>query len=74
MQKTLSQNGIEESDIAELIKIIDTEEPNKDKGTFGSQANLWIGKMMDKALDGSWQIGIGAAGNMLAEAIQSYYG
>jgi len=30
--------------------------------------------MIGKALDGTWQIGIDAAGTLLAEAIQRYYG
>jgi len=30
--------------------------------------------MIGKAVDGTWQISIGAAGSLLAELIQSYYG
>jgi hypothetical protein len=74
LQKTLIDSGIAQQDVHDLVEIIDTEEPNKEKGTFGVKVNTWVNKMMGKALDGSWQIGIGAAGSMLADAIQSYYG
>jgi hypothetical protein len=30
--------------------------------------------MVRKAADGSWKIGIGAAGSFLAQAIAKYYG
>ena len=39
-----------------------------------SRVNNWIKKMMNKSLDGSWQIGIGTAGTLLADAIKGYYG
>jgi hypothetical protein len=70
----LQQNGISEQDTEELVKIIDSEEPNKEKQTFGTKVNAWVGKMLNKALDGTWQVGIGAAGGLLAEAIGKYYG
>lgn len=59
---------------SELIEIIDTEEPNAENKTFGEKVNGWIVKMVNKALDGSWNVGIGAAGSLLAEAIWKYYG
>jgi hypothetical protein len=74
LRNTLTQNGVSEKDVAELIEVIDTEEPNKDKRIFGSRVNIWIKKMVGKAFDGSWQVGFGAAANIFAEAIQAYYG
>lgn len=70
----LQKNGISAEDTSELVEIIDTEEPNPEKKTFGAKVNGWIGKMVNKALDGSWNVGIGAAGGLLAEAIGKYYG
>lgn len=72
--KYLHEKGISRKDAEELIEIIDTEEPNSEKKTFGSKVNDWIGKMIKKALDSSWNIGVGAAGTLLAEAIGKYYG
>lgn len=70
----LSEHGVTAEDSAELIEIIDTELPDKTTGKLGNKVNGWIQKMIGKALDGSWQIGIGTAGNFLSELIQSYYG
>ena len=73
MQK-LSEHSVSKTDYDELIEIIDTEIPDKKTGNLGNKVNGWIQKMIGKALDGSWQIGIGTAGNLLYELIQSYYG
>ncbi len=72
LQKTLTENDVAESDITELLNVIDTEIPFN--GNFGSKVNSWIQKMIAKSLDGSWQISIGAAGTLLAEALHKYYG
>lgn len=72
--KHLKDIGISEEDTSELIQVIDSEEPDKEKKTFGKRVNEWTTKMLSKALDGSWNVGIGAAGSLLAEAIGKYYG
>lgn len=69
----LLNHGIQTDDVEELLKIVDLQKPNS-KDQFGSQVSSWIGKMITKAIDGSWQIGIGAAGNVIATALQQYYG
>ncbi|MDQ1772990.1 hypothetical protein GQR60_19240 [Labilibaculum sp. A4] len=74
LKKHLQTSGVCEEDIVELSEIIDTEEPDLEKKTFGQKVNLWTQKMFGKALDGSWNIGVGAAGSVLAEAIKKYYG
>lgn len=74
LAKHLQENGISEKDTIELINIIDTEKPNKENNTFGEKVNDWTKKMIGKALDGSWNIGIGAAGSLIAEAVGKYYG
>lgn len=72
--KLLKENGVFEDDIQELKSIVENEKPNEDKKTFGEKTNAWISKMISKSLDGSWAIGIGAAGKLLADAIKAYYG
>lgn len=72
--KHLQDNGISAEDTAELIEIIDTEQPNPETKTFGEKVSGWTKKMIGKAVDGSWNIGIGAAGSIVAEAIGKYYG
>lgn len=74
LKQRLLDNGISGEDSDELIQILDSESSDRTTGKFGNKVNLWIQKMLGKALDGSWQIGIGAAGNLLSELIQSYYG
>lgn len=73
LKKVLHDNGVSEADTAELMTVIDNESPNAE-GHFSNQVNDWIAKMIGKALNGSWQIGVGAAGAILAEGIQHYYG
>lgn len=72
--KFLQENGVSQDDIAELVEIIDTEEPNPENKTFGNKVGQWTKKMLGKAVDGGWNISLGAAGNILAEAIGRYYG
>jgi 6-pyruvoyl-tetrahydropterin synthase len=77
-KKELAQHlqdiGLTHHDTTELIEIIDAEEPNVKNNTFGQKVNSWTQKMLGKALDGSWNIGIGTAGNLISEAIKNYYG
>ncbi len=71
LAKTLKDNGVENEDITELLTVIDAEQLEGDG--FGVKVNTWIKKMLSKSLDGTWQVGIGAAGSLLAEVIKAYY-
>ena len=59
--------GVQKEDITDLTEAIRFE-PTATK-QYGPEVNMWMRKMMDKVLDGSWQIGLGAAGNVLAGMI-----
>ncbi|TDU43488.1 hypothetical protein BXY82_0900 [Gelidibacter sediminis] len=72
--KHLQNLGLNSEDTDDLAEIIDTEEPNQKTKIFGTKVNAWTTKMLGKALDGSWKVGIGTAGSLLAEAIGKYYG
>lgn len=72
--KHLQEIGLSEEETSELTEIIDKEEPNYINKTFGEKVNGWTQKMLGKALNGTWEIGVGAAGSLLAEAIKMYYG
>lgn len=74
LSDNLKENGLTDEEIVPLIEIIDQEEPDREQGKFGAKVNEWIQKMIGKTLDGTWQIGTGAAGTLLAEAIKAYYG
>lgn len=68
----LEKNMVEESDIRELEEIL-IDEPKLINNKFSNKINNWLKNMLNKAIDGSWQIGLGAAGNILSEAINKYY-
>lgn len=70
----LRAHGIEGDDIRELEDAVrcDTEPTSKSK--LGARVSEWIGRMIQKAANGSWNIGVGAAGNLLASALTRFYG
>lgn len=73
LKAILEKNGVQENDIQELQEIL-IDEPELVNNKFGSKVNAWLKNMLNKAIDGTWQIGIGTAGTLLAEAITKYYG
>ena len=74
LKELFVKNGISESDITELKSIMEQEVPDTEKKLFGIKTNGWISKMVLKCLDGSWAIGIGASGKLLADGIKAFYG
>lgn len=74
LSKLLEESGISKGEIEELKAMIDTDNFQSDKKEFGVQVKGWISKMLGKAMDNSWKIGLGAAGQLLADAIGTYYG
>ena len=70
----LKEKGMDDKDLNELSTVLENDHPNHIKKEFGPKLRDWISSMLNKALDGSWSIGIGAAGNILAEGIKQYYG
>lgn len=74
LEALLSSHQVPETDIKELKTIVESEEADKENKRLGPKVNAWIAKMVNKCLDGTWAIGIGAAGKLLADGIKSYYG
>lgn len=74
LEKALSENGISEEDIEKLRVAVESEEKQAQKDGFGPKVSLWIGKMMQKAAEGTWGAGVGAGGALLAQALGKYYG
>jgi hypothetical protein len=68
----LISEGVSEADAKKLLSIVDQEQPVN--GVFSNKVNNWIKKMLSKAVEGGWQVGIGAAGSILADALGKYYG
>ncbi|MCU8007735.1 hypothetical protein L5M11_09390 [Shewanella sp. SM87] len=73
LTKFLSQNGIDKVDIESLIAAINADEAPKAVGSYGELVTSWYSKMIQKAADGSWQIGISTAAGVLTEALKLYY-
>ncbi len=74
LQKELKKLGIEQNDINELKAAFKNEPEIKKKENFGEKVGTWIGKMVQKAAIGSWDISVTVAGNILATLIAKYYG
>jgi hypothetical protein len=74
LKKEFIENDIDESDLNELKEIIDNDNPDIKTKQFGSKVKGWMSKMMIKSMDGTWKVGIGAAGKVLADGIGTYYG
>lgn len=73
LEKTLKDISISDDEIKNLLSIIDEEEPNLKERTFGTKVSAWIKKMSDKSKSGIRTISLGAAGNLLSNAIWLYY-
>lgn len=74
LKRYLVSNGVEEHEVLELETAIKTDPTPKGSKNLGEQVSVWVGKMIQKAANGGWQIGIGAAGGVLSEAISAFYG
>ncbi|WP_250519214.1 hypothetical protein [Caballeronia sp. ATUFL_M1_KS5A] len=75
LHSALEASGVNPQDLEALDGAInaDGDAPYRSK-VFGPKVSEWMGKMVQKAATGSWQVGIGAAGNLLATALSGYYG
>lgn len=72
LAELLRQSKVDEADIAELkAAVVSDGTPTAE--SFGPRVKAWLTKMTGKAIDGSWAIGIGTAGSLLAEALKAYF-
>ncbi|WP_447878531.1 AbiTii domain-containing protein [Serratia fonticola] len=74
LRESLKDNKVSQDDIDEITGILADSEPPRDKDSFPCQVNEWLKKMMVKSVDGSWGVGIAAAGAILSQIICRYYG
>jgi hypothetical protein len=74
LEHALCQNGVPENDIKDLQAALEDDDRPKLKGRFGPKVSAWISGMIKKAAEGGWGLTVGAAGNLLADAISKYYG
>ncbi|MGD0238646.1 MAG: hypothetical protein ABSC55_29435 [Syntrophorhabdales bacterium] len=74
LAKYLEDQGVSVRDIEDLKSALQEDPRPLRRERLGSQVSSWIGKMVQKAADGSWAIGIGVAAHLLSTAIAKYYG
>jgi hypothetical protein len=74
LRNYLSSLNIDEEDIGELENALQADPKPKRNRKFGEKVSAWMGKMVQKAASGGWEIGVAVAGQLLANAISSYYG
>ncbi len=72
----LKEQGVGEGDLATLRTAIADDKSSEDvrNGKLGPRVRSWVGTMVGKAGSAAWEVSMGAAGNLLASALGSYYG
>lgn len=71
----LKKYNVPDEDIEELRDAIDQDGPLEEGAkTFGTRVREWMKKMLNKAVEASWQIEINIASTVLADALRRYYG
>lgn len=70
----LKEKGISNEDLILLEEAINNDPIPKNIESFGELTNQWIGRMVSKTIDGTWNVSIATAGGVLATAIGKYYG
>ena len=72
----LRTKQVEEQDVAALRHAIaaDSSSAEVSEEKFGPETRSWLSRMMDKAINTTWQIEIGVAGGLLTNALSKYYG
>jgi len=74
LRRFLSSLKVEEDSIQELHEAIEEDEKNQKETAFGKRVQDWLGKMISKAADGSWQIAPSVAANLLTIALKKCLG
>lgn len=75
LKKFLQLQGIEKEDIDTLKIAIADDGPIASKNdSYGSAVSVWFSKMISKAADSSWGVGVAVASSTLTSALKKYYG
>jgi hypothetical protein len=72
LQEALRRNLMSEEDIKEIVHLVEFHTLDE-QGNYSEPIKIWIKSLLAKAVDGTWQIGIGAAGSILADVLQKFY-
>ncbi|MBN7768832.1 hypothetical protein KUV44_00020 [Marinobacter daepoensis] len=76
LEKELKKQGVTDEDVSELKLAIEndgeaTDHVNKE---YGPAVKSWFKNMIAKAADGTWQVNLGVAGNVISGLLNGYYG
>ncbi|MDD5168158.1 MAG: hypothetical protein PHN75_05030 [Syntrophales bacterium] len=74
LESFLLSTGVSRNDLADLKNAIYEDPKPITRDRLGDRVSAWMGRMLTKAANGSWQISVATAGNLLAQAIGAYYG
>ncbi len=74
LAECLREHGVRTSDVSELEEALESDPKPADSKSLGPQTSGWIGKMIAKAAQGTWDISVETASNLLHTAILMYYG
>ena len=70
----LDNTGIDSDSLSELENAIREDGDRRQERELGRHVKSWIGKMMVKALDGTWKTALKTAPGVLQGALSRYYG
>lgn len=74
LSKYLARCGVPSTDVADLEAAIKVSPPPTSRTSFGASISRWIGNMISKAADGTWEIGVAVAADLLSKALAKYFG
>jgi hypothetical protein len=69
----LRQLGVQSEDLKDLQAAVEKDGQPSEK-QFGKRVTAWIGRMLGKAVAGTWKVALGVAPELLKEALSHYYG
>ena len=72
----LRNNKIDETDVQALKTAIDKDigSPEHNEKKYGSNVRTWVSSMLIKATESVWNVNLGIASSLIANALNAYYG
>ncbi len=74
IERILLSHQVGSEDIEDLKRALTDEPHPQDNKAFGPKVAAWTSRMMGKAADGTWKVGLSVAGNLIAQLLRNYYG
>lgn len=74
VERYLLNSGIDQADAKKFAEILGSEKPTDSKQPFGEKAKAWLSKSLEKAVNGTWTIGIAGASKVFEQAALNFYG